>query len=58
MNRAFLNHTQLQEYLRILTEEDLIKYDGQTRTFKTTEKGLSFLRAYAQIDHAMKEREI
>ena len=55
MNRAFLNHTQLQEYLLILIEEDLIKYEGQTRTFKTTEKGLSFLRAYAQIDHVMKE---
>jgi predicted transcriptional regulator len=54
-NKAFLNHAQLQEYLLILTEEDMIRYDGQTRTFKTTEKGLSFLRAYAQIDHVMKE---
>jgi predicted transcriptional regulator len=55
MNKAFLNWAQLQEYLLMLTEKDLIRYDGQTRTFKTTEKGLSFLRAYAQIDHVMKE---
>jgi predicted transcriptional regulator len=58
MNKAFLNHAQLQEYLVMLTERDLIRYDGQTRTFKTTEEGLSFLRAYAQIDYVMKERQI
>jgi predicted transcriptional regulator len=58
MNKAFLNWAQLQQYLVMLTERDLIRYDGQTRTFKTTENGLSFLRAYAQIDQRMKEREI
>ena len=58
MNKAFLNHAQLQQYLLMLTERDLIRYDGQTRTFKTAEKGLSFLRAYDEIDQRMKEREI
>ena len=58
MYKASLSHAQLQEYLMILTESDLIWYDGQTRTFKTTEEGLSFHRAYTQIDHVMKEREI
>ena len=58
MYKAFLNHAQLQQYLLILTERDLIRYDGQTRTFKTAEKGLSFLRAYDEIDQRMKEREI
>jgi predicted transcriptional regulator len=58
MYKAFLNWAQLQQYLVMLTERDLIRYDGQTRTFKTTEEGLSFLRAYSQIDQRMKEREI
>ena len=58
MNKAFLNHAQLQQYLLMLTERDLIRYDGQTRTFKTAEKGLSFLRAYDEINQRMKEREI
>jgi predicted transcriptional regulator len=58
MYKAFLSHAQLKEYLMILTERDLLRYDVQTRMFKTTEKGLRFLKAYAQIDQLMKEREI
>ena len=58
MYKASLNYAQLQQYLMILTESDLIRYDGQTRTFKTAEKGLSLLKANNQIDQLMKEREI
>jgi predicted transcriptional regulator len=42
----------------MLTESDLIRYDGQIRTFKTAEKGLSFLKAYDEINQRMKEQEI
>jgi predicted transcriptional regulator len=58
MYKAFLSHAQLKEYLMILTERDLLRYDGQTHTFKTTEKGLIFLKAYDEIDQLVKEREI
>ena len=58
MYKASLNYAQLQQYLMMLTERDLIRYDGQTRTYKTAEKGLRFLKAYNQIDQLMKEREI
>jgi predicted transcriptional regulator len=58
MYKAFLSHAQLKEYLMILTERDLLRYDVQTRTFKTTEKGLIFLKAYDEIDQLVKEREI
>ena len=50
MYKASLNYAQLQQYLLMLTERDLIRYDGQTRTFKTAEKGLDLLKAYNQID--------
>jgi predicted transcriptional regulator len=58
MYKASLSHPQLEEYLVILTESELLSYDGQTRTFKTTEKGLRYLKAYDQIDHLMKEKQI
>ena|SRR5215210_2514447 len=58
MYKAFLSHSQLKEYVKVLTESDLLSYDGQTRMFKTTEKGLRFLKAYAQINQLMKEKEI
>jgi predicted transcriptional regulator len=46
MFKASLSHIQLHQYLMILTEGDLLSYDRQTYTFKTTEKGLSLLKAY------------
>jgi predicted transcriptional regulator len=54
MYKAFLSYTQLKNYLKTLTEMDLLSYDKDTRTFKTTEKGLRFLNTYRRIDDAMK----
>jgi predicted transcriptional regulator len=58
MYKASLSHSQLQEYLMILIEGDLLSYDRQTYTFKTTEKGLTLLKAYDQMEQIIKEREI
>jgi predicted transcriptional regulator len=40
--KACLSHNQLKEYLTVLTQSDLLIYDGQTHTFKTIEKGLYY----------------
>ncbi len=53
MYNAFLRYDKLQEYLMVLTESDLLRYDTETHTFKTTEHGLSFIDAYNQIDQLM-----
>jgi predicted transcriptional regulator len=46
MFKASLSHIQLHQYLMMLTESNLLRHDKQTHTFKTTEKGLSLLKAY------------
>ena len=46
---AFLSYNQLNEYLSILIENNLIEYLDGTRTFKTTEKGLRFLKMHNEI---------
>ncbi|MFL6395276.1 MAG: winged helix-turn-helix domain-containing protein [Nitrososphaeraceae archaeon] len=58
MFKASLSHIQLHQYLMMLTESNLLGYDKQTHTFKTTEKGLSLLKAYNQMGQIIKEREI
>jgi predicted transcriptional regulator len=58
MYKAFLSHDQLEEYLMVLTQSDLLCYDGEMRTFKTTGKGLTLLQAYNQIDEILKEQQI
>lgn len=54
MNKALLSYKQLQEHLAFLAERDLLYYDKDSRTFKTTEKGLRFVRIYSQIEDMIK----
>ena len=51
--RAFLSYAQLKEYLQVLTERGLLRYDVDAQTFKTTQKGLRFLDTYNQIYEAI-----
>jgi predicted transcriptional regulator len=46
---AFLSYNQLKEYLSVLIENNLIEYLEGTRTFKTTEKGLNFLKMHREM---------
>ena len=46
---AFLSYNQVHEYLSILVENNLIEYLHETQIYKTTEKGLHFLKMYNKI---------
>jgi len=46
---AFLSFNQLKEYLSILIENNLIEYLDGTKKFKTTEKGLFFLKMHNEL---------
>jgi predicted transcriptional regulator len=49
MYTAFLSYNQLKEYLSVLIENNLIEYFEGTKKFKTTEKGLNFLKMFNEI---------
>jgi predicted transcriptional regulator len=50
MSKAFLSHQQLNQYLGVLTKGELLRYDLDMQTFKTTPKGLQFLDTLNQMD--------
>ncbi len=50
MYKASLSYAQLKEYLRTLSDRDLLSYNLDTRTFKSTEMGLRFLKTYSHLD--------
>lgn len=54
MYKAYLSFGQIKEYLSVLTENDLLSYDTHTQTFKTTKRGLMFLKAYNQMHDMIK----
>jgi predicted transcriptional regulator len=49
MYKAFLSYGQLKEYLSLLIENNLLEYLDGTQTYKTTEKGLKFLKMHNEI---------
>ncbi|MFL6362293.1 MAG: winged helix-turn-helix domain-containing protein [Nitrososphaeraceae archaeon] len=49
MYRAFLSYAQLREYLSVLIANNLLDYIEGSQTYKTTEKGLSFLKMNNEI---------
>jgi predicted transcriptional regulator len=55
MYKGLLSYAQIKEYLMLLTEKDLLYYDKDTQTFKTSEKGLRFLDIYNRIGDMINE---
>jgi predicted transcriptional regulator len=49
MYKAYLSYAQLKEYLAVLMENGLLEYVEGERQYKTSEKGLKFLRTYEQM---------
>jgi predicted transcriptional regulator len=46
---AFLSYNQVKEYLSVLIENNLIEYLDGGNKFKTTEKGLFFLKMHNEM---------
>ena len=49
MYAAYLSYAQLKEYLTVLVDGGLIEYQPTDQKYKTTEKGIKFLKTYSQI---------
>ncbi|HUG97118.1 MAG TPA: winged helix-turn-helix domain-containing protein [Nitrososphaera sp.] len=49
MYKAYLSYAQLKEYLSILVGNGLLEYEEGELKYKTTEKGLRFMRTYREI---------
>ena len=55
MYSTFLSYGQLNEYLSILIENNLLEYLDGTNKFKTTEKGLFFLKIPNEIGELLQQ---
>ncbi len=55
VNKTLLDYNRLKEYLRVLTENDLLSFDSATRKFKITQKGRRFLEIYNNMSDLVKE---
>lgn len=49
MYEVYLSHGQTKEYVRLLIEKGLMEYMDGERTFKTTDKGMNFLRINNEV---------
>ena len=56
MYAAFLSYAQLKEYLSVLIENNLLEYSNGTQTYKTTEKGLNYIKMYREIGELLQQQ--
>ena len=56
MYKAYISYNQLKEYLSLLIENNLMEYLDGTQTFKTTEKGLYYLKLHNAIGEMLPSR--
>lgn len=49
MYKAYLSYAQLKEYLSVLVENGLLEFEKGNQSYKTSTKGLLFLKTYSQI---------
>jgi predicted transcriptional regulator len=52
---AFLSYNQVKEYLSILIENNLIEYLDGGNKFKTTTKGLFFLKMHNELAELLQQ---
>jgi predicted transcriptional regulator len=57
IDKAHLGDNQLKEYLRVLTENDLLSFDSATCKFKITQKGRRFVQLYNKMSDLLKEEQ-
>ena len=50
---SFLSYNQLKEYLSVLVENNLIEYLEGANKYKTTEKGLFFLKMHNELEELL-----
>ncbi len=50
MYTAYLSYAQLKEYLSVLLENGLIEYEEGEQKYRTSEKGIKFMRVYQHMD--------
>ena len=55
MYNTYLSYNQLKEYISILLENNLLEYFEGARTFRTTEKGLNFLKMHNEIGELLQQ---
>ena len=53
--KSFVSYVQLKEYLSVLIENNLLYLEG-TQTYKTTEKGLNFLKMHNEMGELLPSR--
>jgi predicted transcriptional regulator len=56
MYNAFLSYNQLKDYLTMLIENNLIEYHEGNKIFRTTEKGLIFLKKNNEIGELLQTK--
>jgi predicted transcriptional regulator len=49
MYTAYVSYSQMKEYMAVLIEKGMMEYIAEEGKYRTTEKGVKFLRTYDEM---------
>jgi predicted transcriptional regulator len=58
MYNVFLSYAQLKDYLALLIQNGLLEYLEGKNSYRTTEKGLKFLKIYEKMEELVAEAKL
>ena len=58
MYGAYLSFTQLREYLKMLLDNGMLAFDGETMQYKTTDIGRNFVKMYDRIGQMFDRKQL
>ena len=58
MYNVFLSYAQLKEYLALLIQNGLLVFLEGKKSYRTTEKGLKFLKIYEKMEELVAEAKL
>jgi predicted transcriptional regulator len=57
MYRTSANPPMLKKYLKILIENRLVEYQKNENTYRTTDRGIYFLKIYTELKDLVSKKE-
>jgi predicted transcriptional regulator len=55
MYKSYLSYAQLKEYLKFLTDSELLEHIPERSTYRTTAKGMKVIETYGQMNELVNE---
>jgi predicted transcriptional regulator len=55
MYKSYLSYAQMKEYLKLLIDSELLEHIPESKTYRTTAKGMKMIETYSRMNELVNE---